>query len=213
MSGREFRKPLKPPENAVYILDILPYGDPVRGIPHPLVQSIGEERFLLLELRPESSVMASMKVGDRVDLSAGFEAKLFHSYRPLKYEHLTGSAKATLKEIVASIVQRNEKRFVEFFNRAQPISKKAHQLELLKGIGKKTLWKILEERSRKPFESFDDIEKRVGIKPQELIIQRILEELSEPQTHYLFVNPPFGPFHAGEPRQWEGRRERFREHL
>jgi len=207
VSGRDFRKPLKPPENQVYILDVLPYGDPVRGISHPLVQSIGDEKFLLIELRPEIGVLSSLRPGEKLDLATGVEAKVVHFLRVIRYEDLTGNAKAMLKDVVTSIVLSKEKVFVEFFNRAQPLSKKAHELELLKGIGKKTLWKILEERSRKPFDSFAEIEKRVGIKPVELIVNRILEEISEPQTHYLFVNPPYGPTRVGDALQ---RRERYK---
>ncbi len=211
VASREFRKPPRPPENHAYVLDVLPYGDPVRGIPYPLVQSIGEEKFLLMELKPESSILPSVKIGERIDLVAGVEARIFHFLRLLRYDDLTGNAKAILKEVVTNIVMSREKVFVDFFNKSQPLSKKAHQLELLKGIGKKTLWKILEERSRKPFESFMDIEKRIGIKPLDLIVNRILEELAEPQMHYIFVNPPYGPTRLGETLQRREGRERFRQ--
>ncbi|MEZ0345449.1 MAG: DUF655 domain-containing protein [Infirmifilum sp.] len=210
MSRRDFRRFSKPPEMVIYVLDVSPYGDPIRHITHPLIQGIGEEKLLLLELRPKENVLSQFLVGEKTDLTAGVESGLVQFLRVIRYEDLTGNAKSILRDIVTNIVVTREKKFVEFFNKAQPLSKKAHELELLKGIGKKTLWKILEERSKKPFESFEEIEKRTGIKPVELIVNRILEELSEPQIHYLFVNPPFGPSPRFSPGYDRGR-ERFRQ--
>lgn len=206
MSRHDFRRPQRPPENYIYVLDVLPYGDPIRRIPYPLVQSIGEEKLLLMELKADEKIVSQLKIGERRDLNAGIEGGLLQFIRVISYDDLTGNAKSILREVITLIVTSKEKKFVEFFNRAQPLSKKAHELELLKGIGKKTLWRILEERSKKPFESFEDIEKRAGVKPLELIVNRIIEELQEPQMHYLFVNPPFGPTRYPPPT-FPGKRE------
>ncbi len=192
MEKREYRKRYQQcPETAVYVLDYLPYGDPIRGIRHPLVQSIGEEKFLLLELKPSTGSTADIevKVGERIVLVGSLESQIFRFSRLLRYEDLTSTAKAELPRVLEEIVLKNEKKFVEFFNTAQPISKKAHQLELLKGVGKRTLWKIINERRRKPFQSYKDIMERVGIDPVRLIVERIIEELREPQSYYLFVKP------------------------
>lgn len=192
MERREYRKRYSQcPENAVYVLDYLPYGDPIRGVRHPLIQSIGEERFLLIELKPatEASTNLEVEMGERIALVGSLESQIFRFSRFLRYEDLTSTARAELPGVLEKIVRAQEKRFVEFFNTAQPISKKAHQLDLLKGVGKRTLWKIINERRRKPFESFKDISERVGIDPVKLIVERILDELREPQTYYLFVKP------------------------
>ncbi len=45
------KRPFKPLEEEVIVLDVLPYGDPIRGIRSPLIQTIGVSRFLLIELR------------------------------------------------------------------------------------------------------------------------------------------------------------------
>jgi len=206
MFRHDFRRTPRTPESSLIVLDVLPYGDPIRRIPYPLVQGIGEEKLLLMELRVDEKIIPQVKVGEKMDLAAGVEAGLIHSVRIIRHEDLTGNAKSILRDIVSNIVLEREKKFVEFFNKAQPLSKKAHELELLKGIGKKTLWKILEERSKKPFESFEDLERRTGIKPVELLVDRILEELSESQVRYLFVNPPFGPSSRPSP-PYEGRRD------
>jgi len=62
-------------------------------------------------------------------------------------------------------------------------------LELLPDIGKVTVQKIIEERQKKPFESFKDIEERVkGIKNiQNIIYERIIRELSGKEKTKLFT--------------------------
>ncbi|MFZ8855480.1 MAG: DUF655 domain-containing protein [Thermofilaceae archaeon] len=196
---RDFRR--RPPEATAYVLDVLPFGDPIRRINHPLIQCIGGERFTLMELRPVGSAAPSFKPGEKIDLRGGLESQILVFERVIRFSDLSSTAKNNLREVLYTIVKENEKRFADFFNNAQPLSKRAHELELLKGIGKKTLWKILEERKRKPFENFEDIAKRVGIDPVKLVMERILEELQEPQAWYLFVRPP----RFGAQRQ-EGRR-------
>jgi putative nucleotide binding protein len=60
-------------------------------------------------------------------------------------------------------------------------------------MGKKHVFNILDERQKKPFESFADIESRVHLMPNPLniIVKRIVEELmGEAEKHYLFTRPP-----------------------
>jgi len=50
----------------------------------------------------------------------------------------------------------------------------------------------VEEREKKPFESFEEIDKRTGIQDSRAsVIKRILQELSDPTNRYfLFVRGP-----------------------
>ena len=82
-----------------------------------------------------------------------------------------------------------EKKFIDFFNNAQPINTRLHQIELLPGFGKKHMKEILSAREEKPFESFEDIRSRVSNlpDPKKAIEKRILEELLEEQRYNLFV--------------------------
>jgi putative nucleotide binding protein len=88
--------------------------------------------------------------------------------------------------VVEQIVKEHEDRFVQFFNTSVPITPKLHMLHLLPGIGKKLLWEILEERQKKPFESFADISHRIKAMPHpdRMIINRVLEEIEDPETKY-----------------------------
>ncbi|MEM4666182.1 MAG: DUF655 domain-containing protein [Thermofilum sp.] len=205
MSTRDFRR--KPPETTAYVLDVLPYGDPIRRINHPLVQCIGEEKLILMELRPLVSTPPMLKPGEKINLMDSLESQILSFERVIKYSDLSSTARNNLRDVLVMLVREHDKRFVDFFNRAQPLSKRTHELELLKGIGKKTLWKILEERRKKPFESFEDIEKRIGVDPVKLIVERVIEELKEPQTRYLFVRPL--RWYTPEEERWrEGRWQR-----
>ena len=94
-----------------------------------------------------------------------------------------------LENVINKLVEEREKEFVEFFNKCGPISTRLHTLEILPGIGKKHMWDILEARKEKPFESFEDIKKRVKLipDPKQSIVRRILEELQEKDKYKLFV--------------------------
>jgi putative nucleotide binding protein len=185
-----FDKRQKVYEEYAYILDYLPFGlghgrrEASRG---PVAQAIGEKFFMLLELAPIPGL--ELKVGDRIPLGRDLESQLLRVTRRLTYDELTASAKAELPEIIRQIVLQREREFVEFFNKAEPLTTRMHSLELLPGIGKRLLWKILEERKKKPFESFKDIYERIKIDPVKIICERILEELRTEQRHYLFVKP------------------------
>lgn len=181
----------KPYEDYGYILNILPY--PSRRAPKIVqfagscVEIIGERYFTLLEGVLKKN--ASVTVGERVALTRGPESKIAFIIGRLSYRELSGSAQAEIPEIVEKIIASNEKEFVEFFNKSQPISPRMHALELIPGVGKKHMLAILRERSINPFKSFKDIKERTGIPdPIKLLTKRVLEELMEENPKYrLFV--------------------------
>ena len=103
---------------------------------------------------------------------------------------LTRTARSELEFVIKDIVKKNEKKYIDFFNTARPLSTRMHQIELLPGVGKKHMWEIINSRDEKPFESFDDIKKRVKLipNPEKLIIRRIIQELEGDEKHRLFVD-------------------------
>ncbi len=175
-------------EDYAYVLDFLPYGHPDDRRPihkrEPLAQVVGEKYFTLLEVSVKRD--KNPLVMDRVYIGKGERDVVHKIKRKLRYDDLTPAAKTELPYVLEHIVRQQEKRFVEFFNKAEPITTRMHQLELLPGVGKKTMWSIIEERKKKPFESFEDIAKRVrGLQhPEKLIVGRIIYELQNPQTKY-----------------------------
>ena len=77
---------------------------------------------------------------------------------------------------------------MDYINNAQPLTPRIHALELIPGIGKTYLNVMLEEREKKQFESFSDIEKRVHLKePIMHVSKRILEEISGETRINIFV--------------------------
>ncbi len=189
--------PKKCYEEYAYVLDYLPFGYPYyvsspraparRG---PVAQAIGEEYFMLLELEPFRGIQLSPRERVYVGRNVADKIRVTRVVRRLTYDELTATAKAELPAVLETIVESKEDFFVDFFNNAEPLTKKMHELELLRGIGKKTLWRILEERKKKPFESFKDIQARAKIPdPKKLIVERIIEELRGGQKYYLFVVP------------------------
>lgn len=178
-------------EESVYILDFMPYGNPLDKYTEyrnkPVAQAIGSRFFTLLEVEPYPGV--DLSPGEKVELDR--ESKIRRIVGRISYEDLTSTAKDNLEEIVRKIVLENEKIFIDFFNKAGPITLKLHTLELLPGIGKKTMKLILDERKKKPFTSFQDLQERVKLSdPVKTIVDRILVELRGEDKYYLFIKPP-----------------------
>lgn len=173
-------------ENCI-VLDFLPTGYPDRRHAEPVAQAIGTSFFTLLELVPRENInLANEEI---VYIGDGKRDKIRFIKGQMDYGNLTNMAQRLLPEIVEKLVKENEKRFVEFFNKGTVVTPRMHQFQLLPGIGKKHMQDILEERRKKPFESFADIVARVKLfpDPARAIIKRILEELENEEKYYLFV--------------------------
>jgi len=175
-------------EDYAYVLDFLPYGHPDDKRPihrrEPLAQVVGEKYFTLLEVSLKKG--SSPLVMDRLYIGKGERDVVHKIKKKLRYDDLTPAAKSELPYVLEHVVKQNEQKFVEFFNKAESITTRLHQLELLPGVGKKTMWAIIDERKKEPFKSFEDISSRVkGLqKPEKLIVNRIIYELQNPNTKY-----------------------------
>ncbi len=179
-------------EDFAYILDYLPQGraDEKSFKRTPLALAVGETEFKLFELIPKINV--TLTIGERVYIGKDLDkrVKIEHVKRRITYDELTNAAQSELPYVLEEIVKKNEQRFVEFFNKASPITTRFHMLELLPGLGKKTMWSIIEEREKGPFKSFQDLVERVKLvhRPEKLIVNRILEELKNRDIKYkIFV--------------------------
>ncbi|MCX8179305.1 MAG: DUF655 domain-containing protein [Candidatus Aenigmarchaeota archaeon] len=174
-------------EEYIIVLDFLPTGYPHSRKMEPIAQGIGTKYFNLLEvvLKPGETV----KPEERLYVGEGKWDKVRLIKGRIKYNELTSFAKQELEIVLDKMIDENEKRFVEFFNKAGPLTTRLHSLELLQGIGKKHMWAILDARKQKPFESFDDLKKRVEMlpEPKKMIKKRIIDELNEVDRHKLFV--------------------------
>ncbi|MFX1451918.1 MAG: DUF655 domain-containing protein [Promethearchaeota archaeon] len=184
-------------EEYAVVLDYLARGKqkPLDKVPlyakEPLIQALGENYFTLLELVPYKHT--SFSIRERIFIGKGDKRKkIDHVKKRILYDSLTASAKFELLPVIENIIDRNEKRFLNFFNTAKPITTRMHQLELLPGVGKKLMWDIINELKKGPFTNFDDLKQRVKIlDPKKLIAKRIMTEIqNETEKHRIFTRAP-----------------------
>ncbi len=175
-------------EEYALILEYLPNGYPLERKMIPIAQAIGTQNLTLLELIPRRGV--ELKIGEVVYIGDGKRDKIYYINGRLKREKLTEAAKRQLEEFIKTFIKKNEKRFVDFFNKSTAINKRVHQIELLPGMGKKHMRDILKEKEKKEFESFEDIKKRVANlpDPEKAIEKRIFQELTNIERFNLFIN-------------------------
>lgn len=178
-------------ENAV-VLDFLSNGYPFDKRPShkktPIAQAIGKNRFVLLELVPKKDIF--LQPYEEVYIGEGKRDKIHHIVGRLPMDRLTATAKNELEYVISDIIKKNEQLFVKFFNTAQPLTMRMHQLELIPGLGKKHMWEIIERRKEKPFESFKDLKERIKLlpDPEKAVMKRILNEIGGAEKHHLFVD-------------------------
>ncbi|MFP4006171.1 MAG: DUF655 domain-containing protein [Candidatus Hadarchaeia archaeon] len=181
-------------EDYGYILDYLPQGHHDQRQPaqfqEPIVQLVGEEYFTLLEAVPHEET--DLPPQTRVYIGRKGREKIERIKRRINYDELTSAAKSELSVVIEKIIEKSEEKFLRFFNEASPITSRYHQFELIPGIGKKLMWSIIEEREKKDFESFEDLQNRVKSLPDptEILAKRIEKELKGEDKYSLFVRRP-----------------------
>ncbi len=178
---------MKEKEEFALILDYLPYGYPLEGKMVPIAQAIGEKNFTLLQLIPRRGITLQLK--EKVYIGDGKRDKIYYILGRLPREKLTETAKMQMQEYIEEIIKKREKHFVEFFNIAEAINTRLHQLELFQGFGKKHMKEILEARKKSAFKSFEDIKTRIPSLPDpaNAVKKRIIQELTNIERHNLFV--------------------------
>ena len=182
-------KQVKKDESRILVLDYLPEGKGFGQTKQrePTVQGIGTTWFSLLDVvverranYPQFEELPLPKITD--------ETPIKQIKRRITINDLTNTGHESLEGAVLKIINKNEKRFVSFFNKAQPITNRIHSLQLVPGIGKKLMWEILQSRKGMPFVSFSDIEERVKISDiRKMILNRIMQELEGDEKHRLFT--------------------------
>jgi putative nucleotide binding protein len=168
-----------------YLARGLPDDDRSRYRQSPVAYAVDDRDFTLYELRLRDG--SDLTIDDAVLLAPEAEREaVIEEVREIEYDALSGGARSELDYVVEELVEADEGRFVDFYNEAQPITLRLHQLDLLPGIGKKLRNSILDERKRRPFEDFDDVEERVsGLHDaQGTVVERILEEFSDEDLKY-----------------------------
>lgn len=166
-------------EEHAYVLDFNTRSKSVtvRGREGVILTTIGEDMLTLLEIL--GTEHSTFEIGERIYIGKEGREKIQSVLGKIPYARISNAAKSDLPTVVERIVKNNEKRFVDYINMAQPLTPRIHALELIPGIGKTYMQTMIEERDLKRFESFADMEERVGFKdPARHISQRIVEEVT-----------------------------------
>ena len=175
-------------EEYAYVLDFNPRGksSTVRGREGIIVTAIGEDRLTLLEILGVPN--STFEVNERIYIGKEGRTKVLSVLGKMDYDNISSSAQSELNAVVENIVTTNESKFVEYLNNARPLTPRIHALELIPGIGKTYMKTMLEEREKKKFESYEDLQERVGFKePIKHITERILDEITGESRMNLFV--------------------------
>ena len=175
-------------EEHAYVLDFNPRGksSTVRGREGIIITAIGKDHLTLLEVLgiPNST----FEIGEKIYIGKDGRTKVLSVLGKMDYDKISSSAQSELQTVVENIVTNNEPKFVEYLNKAQPLTPRIHALELIPGIGKTYMKTMLEEREKKKFESYADLQERVGFKePIKHISERIMDEITGESRMNLFV--------------------------
>jgi putative nucleotide binding protein len=178
-----------PREEKAVVLDFLPHGYAFEqaNLKSPIAQALGTTHLTLLELVPKKDV--HLQPHQEVYIGEGKREQIHHIKGRIEVDKLTATARSSLQASVEKLVGDNEKKFVDFFNTARPLTMRMHQLELLPGLGKKHMWEVINARKAKPFESFEDLKSRVKLlpDPKTVVVKRIVSELSGNEKYKIFV--------------------------
>ena len=151
-----------------------------------MVQAIGQERLTLLEILAQPN--AEFAIGEKVAIGKENRTKVVSVLGKINYEELSTQARNELQSVLEKMIKENESRYIWYFNELQPITPRLHALELIPGIGKTFMKQIVNEREKRPFSDFADLEKRIGIRdPAKLLAKRIVEELSGGSLINIFI--------------------------
>ncbi|MDP2750526.1 MAG: DUF655 domain-containing protein [Nanoarchaeota archaeon] len=178
-------------EEYAIVLDFLPNGYHFDKRPShkktPIAQAIGKTHFVLLELVPKKDIL--LKPNQEVYIGDGKRDEVHHIIGKIGLQKLSETAKSELEYVIKDLVAKNNDLFIDFFNKAQPLTTRMHQLELLPGLGKKHMWEIIEQRQVEPFKNFEDLKNRVKLlpDPEKVIVKRIISEIEGKDKHRLFT--------------------------
>lgn len=175
-------------EEHAYVLDFDLRGRSitVRGREGIIITAIGEDRLTLLEILgiPNST----FEIGEKIYIGKEGRTKVLSVLGKIEYDRISPSAQNELDTVIEEIVTANEAKFVTYLNNAQSLTPRIHALELIPGIGKTYMKTMLEEREQKKFESYQDLQERVGFKePIKHISERIIDEITGESRMNIFV--------------------------
>ncbi|MDP8012753.1 MAG: DUF655 domain-containing protein [Nanoarchaeota archaeon] len=168
------------------VIEYLPYGFSDSTDRRPIAVLLTDSLSLLSAATKRN---AKIEVGKRVYIGEGKRDEIHHIISRISFEKLNEEGKNLVRSIVEKHVKDNEAHFVDLINKLGPINVRLHSIELIPNFGSKLTQKLLDERKKQPFTSYDDINKRVA-PPTDIrkeIEDRIIEEMAEKDKYRLFT--------------------------
>ena len=169
-----------------YILEYLPYGLPDSRDRRPSAIILTESVALLIAALKKG---VTVEVGKKVYIGEDKRDEIHHIMSRITPDKLSGSGLQRLEEKIDQMVIENEVKYVGIINSLGPINVRLNAIELIPGMGKKTTQKLLDERKKKPFESYKDLDERMQLSPSisKDISARIFEELQNKDKYRIFT--------------------------
>ena len=169
-----------------YVLEYLPYGLSDSKDRRPSV-IILTDSVALLQAALKKNV--KVDVSKKVYIGENKREEIHHIIGRITPDKLSESGLQTLKDLIHNIVQENEKKYLGVINTLGPINVRLHAIELIPGLGKKLTQKLLEERKKKLFDSYKDLDERLQLVSSIVrsIEARILEELDNKDKYRVFT--------------------------
>ncbi len=102
---------------------------------------------------------------------------------------MANSAQTVLIDVVKEIIGDLPKKYLSFYNRAGNRSLKFHAFQLRPGVGPSKATLMVKTRTRLGWETMEEVDEACGIESTQLIAERLVEELIDPQiTPSLLLN-------------------------
>ena len=106
-----------------------------------------------------------------------------------RHREMANSAQTVLIDVVKEIIGDLPKKYLSFYNRAGNLSLKFHAFQLLPGVGPSKATLMVKTRTRLGWETMEEVDEACGIESTQLIAERLVEELIDPQiTPSLLLN-------------------------
>ncbi|MCL4399414.1 DUF655 domain-containing protein [Candidatus Parvarchaeota archaeon] len=175
-----------PRDQYAYVIEYLPNGLAESRERRPSAVILTESTALLIAALKKG---IEVSAGQKVYIGENKRDEVHHIIGRVSPEKLSDLGLQTLSDKVKESLNQNEKKYISIINVLGPVNVRLHSLELIPGLGKKTVQKLVEERNKKPFESYKDVDSRVGLVPgiEKDIEQRIMDELSNKDKYKIFT--------------------------
>ena len=154
-----------------------------------ILYCIGETDLTLLKVRAKAGC-GRLEVGGRLELpTEESEGEVSQILSVARHREMANSAQTVLIDVVKEIIGDLPKKYLSFYNRAGNLSLKFHAFQLLPGVGPSKATLMVRTRTRLGWETMEEVDEACGIESTQLIAERLVEELIDPQiTPSLLLN-------------------------